>query len=200
MRQQILLLFTYLALYSGTFTINKAPTSLKDALDKYDIERANAKFGFSKDQVYPETINNNSNIENIPLPQPNTETKPISCVARPPLIRNVPVSINGVLKASNAQQPPPAATDASKTSMLFSYTEDTAQEPSKQPGASSRPISSRGRLSTGAANVGSLPLVTPAVEQKHIRPNDTTTAIVNNNTKRPRSQVNPYAATTRIMK
>jgi hypothetical protein len=182
--------FTYLALYSGAFTINNAPTSLKDALDKYDIERANTKFGFPKDQVYPETINNNSNIENIPPPQPNTETKPTSCVARPPLIRKVPVSINGVLKASNAQQPPPAATDASKTSMLFSYTEGKAQ-----PVASSRPVSSRGRLSTGVANS----LVTPAAEQKHTRPSGTT-AIVNNSTKRPRSHVNPYATTGRSMK
>lgn len=40
------------ALYQGNFSINKAPTSLKDALDKYEIERANAKFGFPKDQTH----------------------------------------------------------------------------------------------------------------------------------------------------
>lgn len=39
------------ALYQGNFSINKAPTSLKDALDRTDIDRANTKFGFPKDQV-----------------------------------------------------------------------------------------------------------------------------------------------------
>ena len=38
----------YPALYSGNFNINKAPVSLKDALDKYDIHRCNTKFGFNK--------------------------------------------------------------------------------------------------------------------------------------------------------
>ena len=37
------------SLYQGNFSINKAPTTLQDALDKYDIERANTKFGFPKD-------------------------------------------------------------------------------------------------------------------------------------------------------
>ena len=32
-------------LYSGTFTINKAPVTLRDALDQYDKERADSKFG-----------------------------------------------------------------------------------------------------------------------------------------------------------
>lgn len=40
------------ALYDSGFTINKAPVTLKDALDRYDIERANTKFGFAKDQNY----------------------------------------------------------------------------------------------------------------------------------------------------
>lgn len=40
------------ALYQGNFSISKAPTTLKDALDKYEIERANAKFGFPKDQTH----------------------------------------------------------------------------------------------------------------------------------------------------
>ena len=38
------------ALYGGTFTKKNAPATLKDALDKYEIERANSKFGFPKDQ------------------------------------------------------------------------------------------------------------------------------------------------------
>ena len=38
------------ALYGGNFTKKNAPTTLKDALDKYEIERANSKFGFPKDQ------------------------------------------------------------------------------------------------------------------------------------------------------
>ena len=42
---------TFTALYQGNFGISKAPVSLKDALDKYDIERANSKFGFVKDQT-----------------------------------------------------------------------------------------------------------------------------------------------------
>ena len=40
------------SLYQGNFSINKAPTTLKDALDNYDIDRANSKFGFPKDQIY----------------------------------------------------------------------------------------------------------------------------------------------------
>lgn len=42
-----------LALYQGSFSLSKAPLSLKDALDQYDIERANTKFGFPKDQRRP---------------------------------------------------------------------------------------------------------------------------------------------------
>jgi hypothetical protein len=37
------------ALYDSAFNVNKAPTTLKEALDRYDIERANTKFGFPKD-------------------------------------------------------------------------------------------------------------------------------------------------------
>ena len=40
-------------MYQGNFSINKAPTTLKDALDRCDIDRANSKFGFPKDQVKP---------------------------------------------------------------------------------------------------------------------------------------------------
>ena len=39
------------ALYSGNFSISKAPVSLKDALDKYDIHRCNTKFGFQQPSV-----------------------------------------------------------------------------------------------------------------------------------------------------
>lgn len=38
------------ALYSGNVTKKNAPGSLRDSLDKYEIERANAKFGFPMDQ------------------------------------------------------------------------------------------------------------------------------------------------------
>jgi len=38
------------SLYESGFSVNKAPTTLKEALDRYDIERANTKFGFPKDQ------------------------------------------------------------------------------------------------------------------------------------------------------
>ena len=38
-----------IALYQGNFNINKAPVSLKDALDEQEIERANTKFGFRKE-------------------------------------------------------------------------------------------------------------------------------------------------------
>jgi hypothetical protein len=44
------------ALYSGNFSVKTAPTTLKNALDKYDIERANTKFGFAKDQVYNQNM------------------------------------------------------------------------------------------------------------------------------------------------
>ena len=36
------------ALYAGNFSLSKAPVSLKDALDKYDIHRCNTKFGFQQ--------------------------------------------------------------------------------------------------------------------------------------------------------
>ena len=39
------------SLYDTTFTLNKAPKSLKDALQTYEIERAKTKFGFEKDRV-----------------------------------------------------------------------------------------------------------------------------------------------------
>lgn len=38
------------ALYSDGFAMNKAPNTLKQALDTYDIERAKSKFGFEKDR------------------------------------------------------------------------------------------------------------------------------------------------------
>jgi hypothetical protein len=44
------------ALYSDNFSVKTAPTTLKNALDKYDIERANTKFGFAKDQVYNQNV------------------------------------------------------------------------------------------------------------------------------------------------
>jgi hypothetical protein len=44
------------ALYSGNFSVKTAPTTLKNALDRYDIERANTKFGFAKDQVYNQNV------------------------------------------------------------------------------------------------------------------------------------------------
>lgn len=69
-----------IALYQGNFTISKAPTTLKDALDKYDIERANAKFGFPKDQTHQQKA------------QAATALQPPS---RPPLQPPVPPSAAG---------------------------------------------------------------------------------------------------------
>ncbi len=39
------------SLYDTSFTLNKAPGSLKDALNTYEIERAKSKFGFEKDRI-----------------------------------------------------------------------------------------------------------------------------------------------------
>eukprot|EP00980_Cylindrotheca_fusiformis_P010826 scaffold2447_cov110-Cylindrotheca_fusiformis.AAC.8 len=52
-------------LYSGNFSVKNAPTSLKSALDKYDIERAHSKFGFAKDQTYNNN-NHSHNAQNVP--------------------------------------------------------------------------------------------------------------------------------------
>jgi hypothetical protein len=50
------------ALYQGNFNFHTAPITLEDALDKYDIERANTKFGFPKDQIYRMNAQNNSSL------------------------------------------------------------------------------------------------------------------------------------------
>lgn len=39
------------SLYQGNFSVTNAPVSLKDALDAYDIDRANSKFGFNKEKA-----------------------------------------------------------------------------------------------------------------------------------------------------
>ena len=39
------------SLYDGSFNINKAPRTLKDALKQYEIDRSKSKFGFEKDRV-----------------------------------------------------------------------------------------------------------------------------------------------------
>jgi len=43
------------ALYESSFSANKAPVTLKDALTRHDIDRATSKFGFEKDRK-PKTI------------------------------------------------------------------------------------------------------------------------------------------------
>ena len=83
-----------LALYSGSFNINKAPTKLKDALDQYDIERANTKFGFPKDQTYRNNANTNhataaTNTSTKPPPQNTTRTT-VNTSQPPPKQRVVP--------------------------------------------------------------------------------------------------------------
>lgn len=83
------------ALYSGNFSVKTAPTTLKSALDKYDIERANAKFGFAKDQAYN---NNNNNSQN--LPPTNTTA------AKNPMAAPAPGhSSNGTFSASRNDTP-----------------------------------------------------------------------------------------------
>lgn len=39
------------SLYDGSFNISKAPRTLKDALNHYEIDRAKSKFGFEKDRI-----------------------------------------------------------------------------------------------------------------------------------------------------
>ncbi|KAI2502536.1 Rad52/22 family double-strand break repair protein [Fragilaria crotonensis] len=41
------------SLYQGTFSINKAPNTLQQALDQYAIDRANTKFGVPTNQAWP---------------------------------------------------------------------------------------------------------------------------------------------------
>lgn len=48
------------SLYQGNFNVNKAPRTLKEALDQAYIERANTKFGFPKDQSKDKVSNANS--------------------------------------------------------------------------------------------------------------------------------------------
>ena len=73
------------SLYQGNFSINKAPTTLKDALDNYDIDRANSKFGFPKikstktvRKIYslqnPTWSNNNLVFKALPMFVPNQKT------------------------------------------------------------------------------------------------------------------------------
>jgi len=63
-------------LYESSFSINKAPTTLKDALNNYDIERANSKFGFEKDRdreatkvTAPQKVENFRNKNTCPVKQ-----------------------------------------------------------------------------------------------------------------------------------
>ena len=46
------------SLYDTSFTLNKAPGSLKDALNTHAIERAKSKFGFDKDRVQKAVVKN----------------------------------------------------------------------------------------------------------------------------------------------
>ena len=43
------------SLYCTTFNFNKAPSTLKQALEMYEIERANSKFGFEKNETNKKT-------------------------------------------------------------------------------------------------------------------------------------------------
>eukprot|EP00934_Nitzschia_sp_Nitz4_P009172 Nitzschia sp. Nitz4//scaffold3_size479765//143813//145277//NITZ4_000062-RA/size479765-processed-gene-0.70-mRNA-1//1//CDS//3329550644//9162//frame0 len=90
------------SLYQGAFTINKAPLTLKDALDKCDIERANTKFGF-KPAVTPMSTDRNpepvvsestSSTTNVHIGTPVPQEKVV-----PPPAQVLPASSNVSLKA-----------------------------------------------------------------------------------------------------
>ena len=72
------------ALYDSAFSINKAPTTLKEALDRYDIDRANVKFGFAKDhkQTSP-AVGRDSSTNNVPGQRQPPETVPSGPVVNP---------------------------------------------------------------------------------------------------------------------
>ena len=121
------------SLYQGNFSINKAPTTLKDALDNYDIDRANSKFGFPKDQIYKKSK------ENLQPAKPNLVQQQ-SSLQSTTNVRAQPENVHG---------PTATKTDTSnqafaETLIPFSYTEN-ASSVSVQ-----RPVSSRGRPSGDA--------------------------------------------------
>eukprot|EP00980_Cylindrotheca_fusiformis_P012938 scaffold3236_cov66-Cylindrotheca_fusiformis.AAC.4 len=176
-----------------TFTFNKAPTSLKEALDKYDIERANSKFGFPKDQA---KTNNTSTVnkENFPSPQSNTSAPPhpVSSIVVPRTTHHgsrndlLPVSTKSVLTDASSNRPSTSNTSSMDArSKPNSHSNTTSHHEKHTDGLvdyAARPTSSRGR---GLTDTGDFPLVTP-VAVHHNNNNNTS----NNNNKRP----NPVAA------
>lgn len=73
------------ALYSGNFSQSKAPVSLKDALDKYDIHRCNTKFGFQQ----PSVTNKTSATSKVA----NSSTSSTSASTSLPSVRSMPPPI-----------------------------------------------------------------------------------------------------------
>jgi DNA recombination protein Rad52 len=64
------------SLYQGGFTFNKAPMTLKQALDQYDINRANTKFGVQPNPANPVGMKSEAVVksETPPVPPANQHT------------------------------------------------------------------------------------------------------------------------------
>lgn len=106
------------SLYQGSFTFNKAPMTLKQALDQYDINRANTKFGVQTNPVNPVGMKSEALIKsetsNVPPADPHTTN-----VGPPkqPLSAQRHVA-NGYPKMTTSMPPPSAQTSQERATTL----------------------------------------------------------------------------------
>jgi hypothetical protein len=129
-----LLITFFVALYQGNFSINKAPATLKDALDTYEIERAKSKFGFPKDQLLQQqqqqqqaaaaaaaaATNNGGGAETFKHSPSNSTSNPTSAKKTPPQMNNH-VPNNGTGSTTNTKQEMPAHPYPDRTSSTNGY-------------------------------------------------------------------------------
>ena len=125
------------SLYQGNFSINKAPTTLKDALDNYDIERANSKFGFPKDQIYK------TSKENLQPAKPKVVQQQ-SSLQSTTNVRAQPENVHGPSATKTDTSNQSFSQAFADTMIPFSYTEKESSI------SVQRPVSSRGRPSGDA--------------------------------------------------
>ena len=65
------------SLYQGTFSINKAPNTLQQALDQYAIDRAHTKFGVPTNQAWPSPRESSVVVVKTPASPPMEKVDPI---------------------------------------------------------------------------------------------------------------------------
>ena len=155
------------SLYQGDFTINKAPNSLKQALDQYAIDRANSKFG-----IQTQNWNQNWNTALITSPVVKTVIKtasPQNVRVEPikePIKQATPVqnSLSNVYQKKTAMPPPPAH-QAHHAHQHMKVTIMPVPQASVQTKPQSRQTSLQTPLLTPKLGPSAMPMVTPGTIQ-----------------------------------